>query len=219
MNPLDFFKDKAHPKIKRAIKTVFEKGESKLFEDLRIKSGKYIPYYFEAYQFNMNDRYIFMGLAVEESIYKKNNPTLTNIKRQKYQTGITLQKSHMNKNIILLDDLMNKISDQSKNGEAANKIIVKNTRSVELKPDNIEFLKKKLDNLPEDFFSRLKDAYPDLTKSEIKFGAYIKMQLSLAEIALILGISEEGIKKKKYRIRKKFKLCRNDSLEFFILKF
>ena len=69
------------------------------------------------------------------------------------------------------------------------------------------------------FLSRLKEECPELTKSEIKISTYMKMHLSPAEIALILGISEEGIKKKKYRIRKKFKLCRNDSLDFFILKF
>lgn len=88
-----------------------------------------------------------------------------------------------------------------------------------LNSDSVNLSKDSLDNLPYDFIKNLKKKHPNLTKSEIKFCTYIKMRLPIDEILSILNISNEGIKKKKYRIRKKITLGRNDSLEFYILKF
>lgn len=85
--------------------------------------------------------------------------------------------------------------------------------------DNVMLSKDRLDNLPYDFIEDLKKKHPNLTKSEIKFCTYIKMRLPIDEIISILNISNEGIKKKKYRLRKKIILEKNDSLEFYISKF
>lgn len=68
-----------------------------------------------------------------------------------------------------------------------------------------------------DFNSKIKQQYPTISASELRFLSLIKMNLSSKEIASILNISNEGIKKARYRVRKKLGLNANESLETLIL--
>lgn len=59
--------------------------------------------------------------------------------------------------------------------------------------------------------------YPDISKNELRLMALIKMNLSSKEIAHILNISSDGVKKARQRLRKKMGLKSDDSLEITIL--
>ena len=67
-----------------------------------------------------------------------------------------------------------------------------------------------------DFNSKIKQHYPTISASELRFLSLVKMNLSSKEIASILNISNEGIKKARYRVRKKLELDANESLEDLI---
>ena len=54
-----------------------------------------------------------------------------------------------------------------------------------------------------DFFNRLLEINPDLTKRELRLCAFVKMDLSNKEIAPLLNISVRGVETGRYRIRKK----------------
>ena len=69
-----------------------------------------------------------------------------------------------------------------------------------------------------DFEVNAKAKYPTLTNNEMKFISLIKMSLSSKEIASILNVSSEGIKKTRYRLRKKLNLKPVESLEALIHK-
>ncbi|PWL39469.1 hypothetical protein DKG77_01125 [Flagellimonas aquimarina] len=64
-----------------------------------------------------------------------------------------------------------------------------------------------------DFSKNAAQTYPTISKSELRLMALIRMNLSSKEIANILNISGEGIKKARQRLRKKMNLERQDSLE------
>ena len=68
-----------------------------------------------------------------------------------------------------------------------------------------------------DFNSKIKQQYPTISATELRFLSLVKMNLSSKEIASILNISNEGIKKARYRVRKKLGLNANESLEALIL--
>ncbi len=68
-----------------------------------------------------------------------------------------------------------------------------------------------------DFNSKIKEQYPKISATELRFLSLVKMNLSSKEIASILNISNEGIKKARYRVRKKLGLNANESLEALIL--
>ncbi len=68
-----------------------------------------------------------------------------------------------------------------------------------------------------DFNTRIKEQYPNLTANELRLIALLKMNLSSKEIANILNVSSEGIKKARYRLRKKMEISSDESLQDQIL--
>ena len=69
-----------------------------------------------------------------------------------------------------------------------------------------------------DFNRNVKTKYPQVTSNELRLLALLKMNLSSKEIANILNISPEGIKKARYRLRKKLGLTTEDSMQDLVLK-
>ncbi len=63
------------------------------------------------------------------------------------------------------------------------------------------------------FFSTLKQRFPDLTPSEQRLLALMKLQLSKREMAGMLGIAPDSIKKTRQRIRKKINVADDAALE------
>ena len=70
-----------------------------------------------------------------------------------------------------------------------------------------------------DFESTIKSKFPTVTSNDLRLMALLKMNLSSKEIASMLNISSEGIKKARYRLRKKLNLTQEDSLESLIMTF
>lgn len=68
-----------------------------------------------------------------------------------------------------------------------------------------------------DFNTKIKEKYPNLTANELRLIALLKMNLSSKEIANILNVSGEGVKKARYRLRKKMEITSDDSLQDQIL--
>ncbi|MEO0403402.1 MAG: tetratricopeptide repeat protein [Bacteroidota bacterium] len=75
-----------------------------------------------------------------------------------------------------------------------------------------QFMKTFKETDPE-FFSKLKDRYPDLTKNELRLCSLLRMNLSSKDIASILSISDDGVKKARYRLRKKLAVSGETPLE------
>lgn len=66
------------------------------------------------------------------------------------------------------------------------------------------------------FYENLQNRFPDLTPTEIKHCALIKLNFSAKEMAQLLNISINGVNTSRYRIRKKLGLDREDNLAKFI---
>jgi FixJ family two-component response regulator len=75
------------------------------------------------------------------------------------------------------------------------------------------------DQAHENFFKRLKTAYPDLTQSDLKLCAYLKLNLTSKEIAPLLNISFRGVETRRYRLRKRLSLESDENLVSFIVQF
>jgi len=87
-----------------------------------------------------------------------------------------------------------------------------------LTDEDWEHFKKTFTDVYPSFFGSLRYHFPDITASELRLSALIKLNLSSKEAANTLGISAESVKKSRYRLKKKFLLQEDDSLEDFIRK-
>ena len=66
------------------------------------------------------------------------------------------------------------------------------------------------------FYKNLKEKYPDLGQTDLKICALVKLNFSSKDMSSLLGISFESVHTSRYRLRKKFKLDRNENLADFI---
>ncbi len=78
---------------------------------------------------------------------------------------------------------------------------------------------EKFSALHQEFYANLMQKHPELTKTELKFCAYLRIRLSGNQIANIMNVTHEAIRKTRYRIRKKMNLESDESLENYISKF
>ncbi|HTI10398.1 MAG TPA: triple tyrosine motif-containing protein [Puia sp.] len=67
-----------------------------------------------------------------------------------------------------------------------------------------------------DFLKKLKAKFPTLTNSDLKVCAYLQLNLSTKEIAQLMNISVRGVDISRYRLRKKFQLSREQTLNDFL---
>ncbi|MEM1123310.1 MAG: sigma factor-like helix-turn-helix DNA-binding protein, partial [Bacteroidota bacterium] len=69
------------------------------------------------------------------------------------------------------------------------------------------------------YIQKLRKQHPELSESEERLFLLLKLQLTRKEIAAILGISPESVKKTRSRLRKRLALKINDKLEAYIHNF
>lgn len=85
--------------------------------------------------------------------------------------------------------------------------------------DKEENIQQKINNTQRDFFISIQKIHPNLTKTDLKILAYLRVNLNTNEIAELQGVSIDAIRKSRHRIRKKLNLSPDESLEKFIFDF
>lgn len=85
--------------------------------------------------------------------------------------------------------------------------------------DQWEQFSAEFSSLHQGYIESLINTFGPLSKSEIRLISLIKMNLSNKEIADTLNISNDGIKKARYRLRKKLKLDSEEDLHGFLQSF
>lgn len=67
-----------------------------------------------------------------------------------------------------------------------------------------------------DFDEKIKSISNDITEKEIRLSAFIRMNLSTKEIASMLNVLPDSVKKSKYRLKNKLSLGKEDDLTQFL---
>jgi len=80
-----------------------------------------------------------------------------------------------------------------------------------------KYLEPRLDDLYNEFITKLRERHPDLTLTEIKVASYVRMNLTSKDIAEFMNKTIRAVENDRYRLRKKLKLDSNDSLQNYLL--
>lgn len=75
------------------------------------------------------------------------------------------------------------------------------------------------DRIHENFFRHLHRDFPELTSNDLRFCAYLRLNLSSKDIAHLMNITLKGVEVARYRIRKKIQLPSSKSLTEFMIEF
>jgi DNA-binding CsgD family transcriptional regulator len=150
-----------------------------------------------------------------QEIMKLKNDQLKNELESKNRELATTAMSLINKNELLLgikQDLMQ--LDDKANRDEVIKVINKNLSNN----NDWEFFKEAFNNADKDFLNKIKKKHPELTANDLKFCAFLRLNLSSKEIAPLLNISVRSVEIKRYRLRKKMNLDHSENLIDYILE-
>ncbi len=114
-----------------------------------------------------------------------------------------------------IDQFQSLESDQSR--EEKDKLFDRLQSFTLLTDDDWLEFKKLFEKLNPGFFTRVLSHFPDLTNAEIRLTALVKLNLSNLEMARVLGISPDSVRKTSLRLRKKLNMELHEELVKFIL--
>ncbi|WP_306642926.1 helix-turn-helix transcriptional regulator [Sanyastnella coralliicola] len=118
----------------------------------------------------------------------------------------------------VLSSLQKQLEDLAQSNDEGGVRSVVNSLKLEKAIDgNWEQFTQQFTELNPNFYQDLIQTSPKLSKNDLRLAALLRMNLSSKEIARILNISDEGVKKARQRFRKKLELNTEDSLEAYVL--
>ena len=155
------------------------------------------------------------NLEAEQEIIK-----LQNEKLEQDMTNKNRELAVSTMSLIKKNEFLTSIREQLKDEEESSNIksVIKTIDKDINEEDNWKFFKKAFNNADKDFLKKMKDKHPELTSSDLKLCAYLRLNLSSKEIAPLLNISVKSVEIKRYRLRKKMDLDRNVNLTDYILQ-
>jgi DNA-binding CsgD family transcriptional regulator len=153
-------------------------------------------------------------LASQKELMKIRNEKLQNDIENKNREIAIATMSTVKRN-----EFLNKIKNELKNLENQPKIdrLIKLINKNLKKNEDWEFFEKAFNNADKDFLTKLKDLHPSLTHNDLRLCAFLRLNLLSKEIAPLLNISVRSVEVKRYRLRKKLNMNRDDSIsDYFI---
>lgn len=163
------------------------------------------------------------ALEAEREIIKLRNEKLNAEMKQKDRelANSTMQMIQKSNSLIAIKKELGKLSKEINDELITNHIsqmIRKINREIDTE-NQWEVFEKHFESVHEEFLTRLKSMYPDLTPREMKLCAYLRLNISSKEIATLMNISTRGVEISRYRLRKKLNLHRDANLTEFIMTF
>ncbi|WP_316831386.1 two-component regulator propeller domain-containing protein [Pedobacter aquatilis] len=95
--------------------------------------------------------------------------------------------------------------------------LIRLIKDVEKKDQELDHLSVHFNNVNTEFFNKLKDLYPDLSQNDLKFCAYLSMNLSSKEMAQLMNVTIKAVEVGRYRLRKKLNLKPEINLYEFLI--
>ena len=115
----------------------------------------------------------------------------------------------------LLNHIKKELLDKNNNNRIG-KVIDIIDDNLNIKKDwNV--IEKAINDADKDFFKKLKKLHPNLSPNDLRFCAFLRLNLSSKEIAPLLNISARSVEIKRYRLRKKMDLEHETNLVDYIL--
>ncbi|WP_264521661.1 hypothetical protein [Flavobacterium sp. N1994] len=142
-------------------------------------------------------------------------------KEQQFQNDIEYKESQLSAITIqmlekneLLDEIKTILNKKEATSEAEIKKLV---NKYTMQDNNWKDFDNYFESVNKNFYTRLKQKYPDISSNDLKICALIKLNLSIKEMAAILNISPDSVKTARHRLRKKLQLSTEENLTDFIL--
>jgi PAS domain S-box-containing protein len=229
----EFVAGKDYEKVEIVLREVFTKGEGQVEARARTKDGRLLPCIFTGYFIQHRSKNYVLGQGIIITYQKQIEQKLKSSKlgEKKLIKELSAKKRelvstalHISSTAQVIQDILKTLEKIIPNHTECNNVrdlyrIKKRLEHYLVKQDNWDIFRERFKEVHPYFFKNLQEAHPELTKSEMKFAAYLCIRLSTTQILTVLNVSKEAIKKKRYRIRKKIGLGSQELLEDYFEQF
>ena len=183
--------------------------------------------------FSINNYYINYYRRKEEKIIRINQNKLELKEIEKKQALISIKNEKLRNEIeesnkqlaistmsmVKKNQFLSKLKKDLKNIDSVQNIssVIRNIDRNLNSKDDWTFFEEAFNNTDKDFLKKVKDSHPSLTNNDLRLCAYLRLNLPSKEIAPLLNISLSSVEIKRYRLRKKMNLSRNQRLTDYLL--
>jgi len=169
-----------------------------------------------AYKKYYNKQHKLEQSANEKLIIRIKNEKLEQTIESKNRELAISTMSIIKKNEVLssIKTALKNIGYETKDTSPIIKLINKNLNNTK----DWQFFEEAFNNADQHFLDKAKKLHPSLTPNDLRFCAYLRLNLSSKEIAPLLNISVRSVEIKRYRLRKKMNLKHKESLVNHILE-
>jgi DNA-binding CsgD family transcriptional regulator/cbb3-type cytochrome oxidase subunit 3 len=159
-------------------------------------------------------------MTAEDELQKAELKIMTEVLEHNQQK-LKLYTENLLKKNELVEELETKLQIGSDRvGDGNDKKVQKKIRSVRiLTDDDWEEFKELFDGVHQGLLDRLLSNYEDLTLAEQRLFLLMKLSMSTKQIANILGVSPDSVKKGRYRLKKKLRIENDMTLQGFVDQF
>lgn len=114
-----------------------------------------------------------------------------------------------------LKSLQHKLNKQ--NESVNTKVVSKMINTIQGNPNsNWKEFETRFTLINQNFYKDLREKFPNLSQTDLKICALIKLNFTSKEMSSLMGISVESVHTSRYRLRKKLGLEKEQSLSYFI---
>jgi tetratricopeptide (TPR) repeat protein/DNA-binding CsgD family transcriptional regulator len=169
--------------------------------------------------FNENSDKHIRALQIRfETEQKEKELEIYRLKTQQQTRKLAALARRLSEKNELIRHLQQQASELGTDTKISVETLLEHLQETQSTIENWHQFQEEFDQVYPEFIPRLTDAYPDLTRQEIRICALIKIGLTSKEIAKILFISKRSVDSHRYNIRKKLNLS-SKQLNQFILEF
>ena len=122
----------------------------------------------------------------------------------------------------VIENLRETITGQRRKGQLDSQEIDNLIKTINSYIDNTEFwniFHNNFDLIHENFFRNLRQRFPELTPTDLKFCALMRLNMSTKDIASFTNLTIRGVETERYRIRRKLGLDSKESIVQFLIDF
>lgn len=160
---------------------------------------------------------------------ERNEQQITKLQKKQLEAEVEFKNKELattTMHLVQRGKLLSKIGDellplveQTTNKESANdlKKVIRLLNEAKRLDNDWDHFAIHFDQVHANFLSNLKEKYPNLSPSDLKLCAYLKLNLSSKEIAQLLNITPRAVEVSRYRLRKKLGLKPDVNLFDFLL--
>jgi len=161
---------------------------------------------------------------------ERNEQQITKLQKKQLEADVEFKNKELataTMHLVQRGKLLSKIGDellplveQTSSKETANdlKKVIRLLNEAKRLDNDWDQFAVHFDHVHANFLTNLKEKYPNLSPSDLKLCAYLKLNLSSKEIAQLLNITPRAVEVSRYRLRKKLGLKPEVNLFDFLFK-